>query len=109
MPANQEPSVQDVIQDLMQQRWVTDLFAELGQRQAKSTQLIDKLRAVDAGAHVFWPFQAVPFPILVTEAGGARILHADGGAVPGCHQRYSADRERGRVGKRGGFGGWRII
>src|SRR2546421_1679011 len=95
MPANQEPSVQDVIQDLMQQRWVTDLFAELGQRQAKSTQLIDKLRAVDAGAHVFWPFQAVPFPILVTEAGGSRILDADGRTFLDCHMSYSAQSLHG--------------
>jgi glutamate-1-semialdehyde aminotransferase len=79
----------------MQQGWVTDLFRELGTRQAKSTQLIDQLRTVDAGAHVFWPFQAVPFPILVKEASGCRITDADDNTYLDCHMSYSAQALHG--------------
>jgi glutamate-1-semialdehyde 2,1-aminomutase len=95
MNADPARSVQDVIQDLMQEHWVSDLFRELSERQAASARFTERLRQVDAGSQLFWPFQAVPMPIIVTDAQGSRITDIDGNAYLDCHMSYSAQALHG--------------
>jgi glutamate-1-semialdehyde 2,1-aminomutase len=87
--------VMATIQDLMGQQWLTDLFAELGQRHAGSARLADDLRPIDAGSQAFWPFHAAPFPLAVAEAKGSRIVDVDGNAYLDCHLGYSTQALHG--------------
>jgi glutamate-1-semialdehyde aminotransferase len=91
----EQRSVTDVLQELMQQKWVTDLFAEVGQRQQESAGYIGKLRAVDSGSHAFWPFQAPPLPIVAAEATGSRVTDLDGNTYLDCHLGYGAQALHG--------------
>ncbi|MFI7660049.1 aminotransferase class III-fold pyridoxal phosphate-dependent enzyme [Micromonospora parva] len=93
--SHQERGAIEVIQDLMQQKWVYELFGEIGARQGASAAHVEQLRAVDAAAHVFWPFQAPPFPIIAATASGSTLTDIDGNDYLDCHMGYGAQALHG--------------
>lgn len=93
--SQQERSALEVIMDLLQQKWVYELFGEIGARQKASVAHVEELRDVDAAAHVFWPFQAPPFPIITTSASGSTLTDLDGNTYLDCHMGYGAQALHG--------------
>jgi glutamate-1-semialdehyde 2,1-aminomutase len=87
--------IQALVSDLLGQRWVIDLFTDVAGRQGRSTELVDRLRRVDATSPVFWPFHAPQLPIAVTEAAGCRIVDADGNRYLDLHLGWGAQSLHG--------------
>ncbi|HLJ99893.1 MAG TPA: aminotransferase class III-fold pyridoxal phosphate-dependent enzyme [Streptosporangiaceae bacterium] len=83
------------LQDMMSQRWFTDLFSELAERHAGSAKITDELRGIDAGSQAFWPFLAAPFQLAVGEALGCRITDVDGNTYLDCHMGFGAQALHG--------------
>ena len=79
----------------MQQKWVYELFGEIGARQGASAAHVEQLRAVDSAAHVFWPFQAPPFPVIAATASGSTLTDIDGNDYLDCHMGYGAQALHG--------------
>ncbi|WP_434597719.1 aminotransferase class III-fold pyridoxal phosphate-dependent enzyme [Streptomyces sp. A5-4] len=88
-------SIESLVADLLTQPWLIDLFTELSERQAGSTAATSRLREVDASNHVFWPFHAPQFPMVVTEAHGSRITDVDGNTYVDCHLGFGAQALHG--------------
>jgi len=83
-------SVQDLVADLLTQSWVIDLFTELSERQRQSIELSGQVRERAASNHVFWPFHAPQFPLVVTEASGCRLLDIDGNTYLDSHLGFGS-------------------
>jgi glutamate-1-semialdehyde 2,1-aminomutase len=83
-------SVQDLVADLITQQWVIDLFTDLGERQRQSIAVSGQVRERSASNHVFWPFHAPQFPLVVAEASGARIVDIDGNSYLDSHLGFGA-------------------
>jgi glutamate-1-semialdehyde 2,1-aminomutase len=83
-------SVQDLVADLLTQQWVIDLFTELGDRQRQSLAVAGQVRERAASNHVFWPFHAPQFPLVVAEASGSRIVDIDGNTYLDSHLGFGS-------------------
>src|SRR5215475_15335996 len=83
-------SVQDLVADLLTQSWVIDLFTELSERQRQSIELSGQVRERAASNHVFLPFHAPQFPLVVTEASGCRLLDIDGNTYLDSHLGFGS-------------------
>jgi glutamate-1-semialdehyde 2,1-aminomutase len=84
-----------MVAGLLTEAWVVDLFTELTARQRASQDLVDRLRERDVSNHVFWPFHAPQFPLVVTSAGGCRITDLDGNHYLDCHLGFGAQALHG--------------
>jgi glutamate-1-semialdehyde 2,1-aminomutase len=84
------PGIDELIADLFSQQWAIDLLAELTERQRKSTAMADQVRERSVSAHVFLPFHAPPFPLVVTEASGCRLTDLDGNTYLDSHLGFGA-------------------
>ncbi|GGQ81125.1 aminotransferase class III-fold pyridoxal phosphate-dependent enzyme [Couchioplanes azureus] len=83
-------TIETLVADLLAQRWVIDLFTELGDRQRQSTEVAAQVRERAATNHVFWPFHAPQFPLVVADAAGSRITDIDGNSYLDTHLGFGA-------------------
>lgn len=88
-------SADAIVQELLAQEWVIELFGELAERQKRSMQLVERLRALDVSNHVFWPFHAPQFPPAVEEAYGCRIKDVDGNSYLDCYLGFGTQAIHG--------------
>jgi glutamate-1-semialdehyde 2,1-aminomutase len=88
-------AIEGLVNDLLTQSWVMELFTELQERQATSSQLVERLRARDVSNHSFWPFHAPQFPLSVQHAQGSRITDADGHEYLDAHLGFGAQALHG--------------
>ncbi|HEV8558928.1 MAG TPA: aminotransferase class III-fold pyridoxal phosphate-dependent enzyme [Actinophytocola sp.] len=85
-----KPSVETLVAELLSQQWVIDLFTELAGRQAQSLAVSGLVRERAASNHVFWPFHAPQFPLVVEEASGCRITDIDGNTYLDSHLGFGS-------------------
>jgi glutamate-1-semialdehyde 2,1-aminomutase len=90
MAALDQGSVEDLVADLLTQQWVIDLFTELSERQHESIAVSEGVRKRAVSNHVFWPFHAPQFPLVVDEASGSRIVDVDGNTYLDSHLGFGA-------------------
>ncbi|MFI5495810.1 aminotransferase class III-fold pyridoxal phosphate-dependent enzyme [Actinoplanes sp. NPDC051859] len=83
-------TIETLVADLLGQQWVIDLFTELGERQRQSTEVAAQVRDRAATNHVFWPFHAPQFPLVVADASGSRITDIDGNTYIDTHLGFGA-------------------
>jgi glutamate-1-semialdehyde 2,1-aminomutase len=83
-------TVETLVSDMLGQQWVIDMFTELGERQRQSTQIAAQVGERAASNHVFWPFHAPQFPLVVTEAAGSTITDVDGNTYLDSHLGFGA-------------------
>jgi glutamate-1-semialdehyde 2,1-aminomutase len=83
-------SIQNLVADLLGQQWVIDLFNDLGERQRQSVEVSGQVRERSASNHVFWPFHAPQFPLVVAEAAGSRLVDIDGNTYLDSHLGFGA-------------------
>ena len=72
------PQLAMFTQDVMSSPFVAQLMGDLMQRQGRSMQLVARLHDRSIGSPALWPFHAVPMPVSIAEAQGARLRDADG-------------------------------
>ncbi|MEU4566948.1 aminotransferase class III-fold pyridoxal phosphate-dependent enzyme [Micromonospora sp. NPDC023956] len=81
---------ENLVADLLTQSWVIDMFTEIGERQRQSIEVSGQVRERAASNHVFWPFHAPQFPLVVAEAAGSRITDIDGNTYLDSHLGFGA-------------------
>jgi glutamate-1-semialdehyde 2,1-aminomutase len=84
------PRIDDLVADLFSQQWVLDLVNELTERQRKSTEMAGQVRELAVSSHVFLPFHAPPFPLVVAEASGCRLTDIDGNTYLDSHLGFGS-------------------
>ncbi|MEW9533732.1 aminotransferase class III-fold pyridoxal phosphate-dependent enzyme [Microbispora sp. NPDC049125] len=95
MTARTAAATDEMIAGLLGEQWIIDLFTDLGERQATSAGLADRLRRGSVSNHVLWPFHAPQFPLAVTRAEGCRITDADGNVYLDAHLGFGAQALHG--------------
>ncbi|HVK25876.1 MAG TPA: aminotransferase class III-fold pyridoxal phosphate-dependent enzyme [Actinokineospora sp.] len=83
-------TVESLVADLLSQQWVIELFTDLGERQRQSLEIANQVRERAASNHVFWPFHAPQFPLVVAEASGSRITDIDGNTYLDSHLGFGS-------------------
>ncbi len=85
MSSPSAPAARQLVDDILGQPWVADLVTELAERQRRSAELAAQVRELSVTNDVFLPFHAPPFPLVVTEARGSRLLDVDGNSYLDLH------------------------
>lgn len=81
---------ENLVAEMLTQSWVIDMFTEIGERQRQSIEVSGQVRERAASNHVFWPFHAPQFPLVVAEAAGSRITDIDGNTYLDSHLGFGA-------------------
>jgi glutamate-1-semialdehyde 2,1-aminomutase len=83
-------TAETLVADLLTADWVIEMFTEIGERQRQSIEVSGQVRERAASNHVFWPFHAPQFPLVVADASGSRITDIDGNTYLDTHLGFGA-------------------